>query len=159
MRPKHLVTRILGLLVLTLPASPAHAGGVVSICDEAHLLAALSGGGTVTFTCSGTITLASTITIAANTTIDGSGQNVTISGNHALQVFIVDSGVALNLKELTIADAVGGGGEGGILNQGTLTISNCAFTDNSGYGGCIYNYGTLTVSNSTFSGNYGGGHW
>ena len=48
MRPKHLVT-ILVLLVLAATASPAHAGGVVSICDEAHLLAALAGGGTVTF--------------------------------------------------------------------------------------------------------------
>ena len=56
MRPKYLVI-ILVLLALAVPASPAHAGGVVSVCDEAHLLAALAGGGTVTFTCSGTITL------------------------------------------------------------------------------------------------------
>ena len=52
MRPKHFVT-ILVLLVLALPASPAHAGGVVSVCDEAHLLAALAGGGTVTFRAAG----------------------------------------------------------------------------------------------------------
>ena len=49
MRTKHLVA-ILVLLALAVPASPAHAGGVVSVCDEAHLLAALAGGGTVTFT-------------------------------------------------------------------------------------------------------------
>jgi pectate lyase len=42
----------------------------------------LSGGGTVTFSCSGTITLTSTITIASDTTIDGSGQAVTISGDN-----------------------------------------------------------------------------
>ena len=87
MRTKHLVA-ILVLLALAVPASPAHAGGVVSVCDEAHLLAALAGGGTVTFTCSGTITLTAEITIAADTTIDGSGQTVTISGNNAVRVFL-----------------------------------------------------------------------
>ena len=103
MRPKYLVT-ILVLVALAVPASPAHAGGIVSICDEAHLLAALAGGGTVTFSCSGTITLTAEITIAANTTIDGSGQTVTISGNHAVRVFTVNSGVTLNLNELTVAN-------------------------------------------------------
>ena len=105
MRPKHLVTLLvlLALAVASAP-TPAHAGGVVSVCDEAHLLAALAGGGTVTFSCSGTITLTATITIAADTTIDGSGQTVTISGNHAVRVFTVNSGVTLNLNRLTIAD-------------------------------------------------------
>ena len=93
MRTKHLVA-ILVLLALALPASPAHAGGVVSVCDEAHLLAALAGGGTVTFSCSGTITLTAEIMIAADTTIDGSGQTVTISGNNAVRVFTVNQGYA-----------------------------------------------------------------
>ena len=59
MRPKHLVTILvlLALAAASAPSAPAHAGGVVSVCDEAHLLAALAGGGTVTFSCSGTITL------------------------------------------------------------------------------------------------------
>ena len=103
MRTKLLVA-ILVLLALVLPASSAHAGGIVTVCDEAHLLAALAGGGMVTFTCSGTITLTSTITIAADTTIDGSGQTVTISGNNAVRVFWVNSGVALTLNELTVAN-------------------------------------------------------
>ena len=114
MRSKYLVA-ILVLLALTLPASPAHAGGVINVCDEAHLLAALAGGGTVTFGCSGTITLTAEITIAANTTIDGSGQTVTISSNHAVGIFTVNSGVMLNLNELTVATGgrlgVGYGGE------------------------------------------------
>ena len=61
--------------------------------DEGHLLTALSGGGTVTFSCSGTITLTAEITIAADTILDGSGQAVTISGNHAVRVFAVNEGV------------------------------------------------------------------
>ena len=86
MRPKYLVI-ILVLLALAIPASPAHAGGVVSVCDQAHLLAALAGGGTVTFSCSGTITLTDYVVIAADTTIDASGQTVTISGNNAVRYF------------------------------------------------------------------------
>lgn len=54
MRIKHLVVIVALLAVGMLPA-PAHAEGVVTVCDEAHLLAALAGGGTVTFACSGTI--------------------------------------------------------------------------------------------------------
>ena len=62
MRPKHLVTLLvlLAFAAATAP-TPAHAGGIVSVCDEAHLLAALADGGTVTFSCSGTITLTATI--------------------------------------------------------------------------------------------------
>ena len=88
MRSKHLMI-VLILLVLALPAAPAQAGGVVDACNETALKAALTGGGTVTFSCSGTITLTSGVWIAANTTIDGSGQNVTISGGDAHQVFFV----------------------------------------------------------------------
>jgi len=67
------------LLTVALPVSPAHASGAVTECDDARLLAALSGGGTVTFSCSGYIYLTSPITISTNTTIDGSGQSVEIS--------------------------------------------------------------------------------
>ena len=74
MRLKYLVT-ILILLALAVSASPVQAGGIVSVCDQAHLLTALAGGGTVTFSCSGTIILTAEITIVANTTIDGSGQD------------------------------------------------------------------------------------
>ena len=112
MRPIHLVA-IFILLALILPAAPAHAGGVVGICDEAHLLSALSGGGTVTFACSGTIVLTSTITIAANTTIDGSGQSVTLSGGGAVRLFKVNGGVTLSLQELTVANGSGSAIYGG----------------------------------------------
>jgi hypothetical protein len=165
MRLKHLVT-ILVLLALVEPA-PAHAGGTVTVCDETHLLAALTGGGTVTFSCSGTITLTATITIAADTTIDGSGQTVTISGNHAVPVFFVisgNSGVTLNLNKVTVANGYSINGDGAgifIMTLGTVTVSDSTFADNSAvYGGGIRNYGTLTVNNSTFSGNraeHGGG--
>jgi hypothetical protein len=152
MRTKHLVT-ILILLALAMPASPAHAGGVVTFCDEAHLLAALAGGGTVTFACSGTITLTNTITIAADTTIDGSGQDVTISGDNRVRVLTISAGISLTLEGLTITDGRASVDNGGVLNfYGTLTVNHCNFVGNSG--GAIYNnHGSVTVSNSTFSEN------
>src|SRR5882672_12014680 len=148
------------LVALAMAYAPvARAAGVVSSCDEASLLSAISGGGTVTFACSGTITLTATITIFADTTIDGTGQNVTISGGNAVQVFSVPSGVQLNLNKLTITQgllAYGIGDGGGIFNQGTLTVTNSTFYGNVSYfggGGGIANFGTLTVINSTFEGN------
>ena len=170
MRPKYLLTLIvlLALAVASAP-TPAQAGGIVSVCDEANLLAALAGGGTVTFSCSGTITLTARITIAADTTIDGSGQNVTISGNHAVRAFTVNTGVTLNLNRLTVVDGRADSGGGGINNSGTVTVSNSTFSGNNASGtfsssGGIYNSGTVTVTNSTFSSNsatsfgYGGGN-
>lgn len=147
---------ILLLLVLSLPASPAHASGVVIVCDEAHLLAALAGGGTVMFTCSGTITLTDQIVIAADTTIDGAGQAVTISGNDAVRVFNVAPGTALNLNELTVANGsayVGGGVY--VDEMATVAVSNCVFSGNSAEaGGGIFNLdGAVTVTSSIFSGN------
>lgn len=157
---------ILGILVLlavAVPASPAHAGDVVMVCDEAHLRAALAGGGTVTFACSGVITLSSTITIEADTMIDGNGQEVIISGNNAVRVFWVDWGVTLNLLGLVVANGNAFDG-GGIFNDhGTVAIINSVFCHNRATqaGGAImnegvYSPGTVTISNSIFSDNWAG---
>jgi hypothetical protein len=134
-------------------------------------LVALAGGGTVMFACSGTITLTNTITISADTTIDGSGQSVSISGNDTVRVFTVNPGVTLNLNRLTIANGrVRGDNGGGIYSSAgsTLAVSDCMFSFNSttplpgiytDAGGAIANRGTLAVSDSSFYGNtaYGSG--
>jgi hypothetical protein len=142
------------LLSLAVPPSPARAGGVVSVCNEAGLLGALSGGGTLTFTCSGTIVLTNTIPISEDTTIDGSGQEVTISGGGAVRVFDVSSGVTFNLNELTITGGSSDFGAG-IYNWGTVVVSNSTFSGNSTEhsGSGILNMSSLTVSDSTISGN------
>jgi hypothetical protein len=98
---------------------------------------------------------------AATTIIDG--------GGNARVISIENTGIAVTLSRLTIRNGIAAGG-GGILNWGTLTITNCAITGNfagssySATGGGIYNSGTLTVNGSTLSGNqvstnfaYGGG--
>ncbi len=155
MRTRHLFI-VLVLLALALPAPSVQEGGVVTVCDEAHLLAALAGGGTVTFACSGTIVLTNTIMVSADTTIDGSGQSVTISGNNAVQVFRVDSGIALNLNGLTVARGNTIGGSGGIANYGILTINNSTLVDHHAWsgGGAIGNHhGRVAVSKCTFVSN------
>ncbi len=104
---------------------------------------------------------------------DGPGQGpVTVSGsngsdmygNIVAPVFSVDAGVTASLSGLTIT----GGGAGGLSNQGTVTLSDCVISDNSG-GGFINsstffrgvdNYATATLTGCTISGNsatYGGG--
>lgn len=96
------VSCILALLTMAqlfVSVPVAQAAGTVSVCDQAHLASALAGGGTVTFSCSGTVVLTSTITIASNTTLDGNGQNVSISGG-AVRVFSVNSGITLNLLNI-----------------------------------------------------------
>ncbi|MCS6847295.1 MAG: CSLREA domain-containing protein [Anaerolineae bacterium] len=123
---------------------------------------------TITFSVNGTITLGLTLpnivnaSTAGKLTIDGTGQNITISGNNSVRVMIVDSGADLTLRNLTIANGNAGSG-GGIANSGTLTVTGSTFSGNSAnFGGGIRNFssGTLTVTGSTFSGNsanFGGG--
>jgi predicted outer membrane repeat protein len=123
---------------------------------------AQAGADTITFNVSGIITLASPLAITdpAGLTIDGAGQNITISGDNAVRVMSVHSGAVLTLQNLTIADGVAmSGSGGGVLNSGTLTVSNSTFFQNISVfnnGGGISNSGTLTVSNSTFSHNQAG---
>ena len=155
MRIRHLIALLVLLVMVSLP-SPAQAGGVVTVCDEANLVAALTGGGTVTFACSGTITLTHAKTIAANTTIDGGGQDVIISGNNTTDLFFVNNGVVLNLSHLTLANGDGFGSPNAAVfnNRGTLNVSDSIFSENAGGTGVIYNLeGTVNIADSIFSDN------
>jgi hypothetical protein len=120
-----------------------------------------------------TITLTSAeLVIDKNLTINGPTNNgLTISGNSARRVFNINAGVNLSISTLTIANGLASVG-GGILNAGTLTITNSTINNNktingtdaagaanggnSGNGGGIYNTGTLTLINSTAGGNQTG---
>ena len=84
-----------------------------------------------------------------------------ISGGNASQVFQIDLGATVTLSGVTIENgSVGASGGGGIVNSGTLTVSNSTLSGNSSTknGGAIFNNGTLTVTNSTFSNNIAGDH-
>ncbi len=133
----------------------------VTTCDESHLDAAIAGassGDTITFGCSGDIGLTQTLTISQNLTLDGSGQNVTLDGQNAVQVLYVNGGVTFTLNALTVAHGTTPTGYpgGGLDNEGgTVNISNSTFATNSAYsgGGLDNDYGTVNISNSTFANN------
>jgi hypothetical protein len=123
-----------------------------------NALANANAGDTIKFALPGaTITLASTLTLTKNVTIDGSANTgLTISGDHAVQAFMVNAGVTATIKNLSIADS-DSTDAGGIHNLGTLTVTGCTLSGNSGGGGGgILNDGTLTLTNNTFSGNSSG---
>jgi hypothetical protein len=115
-----------------------------------------------------TIALGSTLTINTNVTIDASALpgGLQINGNGSVQIFNVASNITVFLNTLTITNGNGlasGGLCGGILNYGTLTLTNCTLSGNSAtnaFGGGIDNEGTLTLNNCTLLGNsvtgYGG---
>ena len=108
-----------------------------------------------------------TLAITKSVTITSGGvPGIVISGSGAATVFTVSSGVNATIDSLTISNGLsqpsGPGGPslgGGILNNGTLTVSNCTIANNQAAGGSsdggggIANLGTLTVFNSTFTKN------
>jgi CSLREA domain-containing protein len=135
-----------------------------------------AGGGIdgITFSVSGTINTGKP-NLAADPgwlVINGTGQDVTISGSGTHRVFVIAEGAYLGLHHLTITGGFSGDGAdgGGILNWGTLTMGNCVVsgneTGNNGGGLANLSVGSAvkaTISDSTFSNNTagqdGGGIW
>jgi hypothetical protein len=112
----------------------------------------------------GTIALGSALPdVTSELNILGPGANLfSISGEGAYQVFnITNPNGITNFSGLTIANGSSSSDGGGISNNGsTLTLSNCAFANNSATGGAsggglanLNTAGTATVTNCTFSGN------
>jgi hypothetical protein len=95
-----------------------------------------------------------TLNITRNLEIEGAG-SLMIDGNNASTVFSVSSGVTATITGLTIAYGKGGG----IYNDGTLTLANCAVEFNQvssglgGAGGGIEDVGTLTMNNCSVQDN------
>ncbi len=104
-----------------------------------------------------------TITDGSNADIYNYGGQVTINGcvltgesigPPALLNVGVTSGMTVT-NSLIYGNSSTSLNGGGVLNSGTLTVSNSTITGNTAayWGGGIYNIGTLTVSNSTITGN------
>ena len=119
--------------------------------------------------------------VTYNVTIRGAGADVTTIDAAALdRVFHVLSGVTVELQDVTLTGGDPQAAGGGILNEGTLTLTRCQVSastatdggalsnasgavatinastlyDNSAEnGGALDNQGTLTLVNSTISGN------
>jgi len=146
--------------------------GVVAHSTEADLRLAMAQGGRVTFAGDGTITLTNTITVELNTELDGSGHQVTISGNGAVRVFAVNTNVSFTVSNLTIADGTSVGGSAILNLGGTVNLAGVTFNANTatiGYnffastnddlipragGGAIFNRGgTVNATNCSFADN------
>lgn len=182
MRQQTLKGLFIGLLtLLCLRLGTTHAAGVVTTCDEASLRAALAGGGTVTFSCDGTIALAKTLVIDANTTLDATGHSITLSGKSGynyVQVLKINAGIQCNLTNLVITDGfanVDGSsvpGGGGVFNDGGIMhLTHCVLSNNAADpfnndpaialalgGGLLNQGGRVTLDNCVFSGNGSGGY-
>jgi predicted outer membrane repeat protein len=107
--------------------------------------------------------------IKSNMTITGPGASkLTISGGGYSRLFLVDTGVTATISRVTITGGNRKANGGAIYNNGLLTVTDSAFTNNTATtaGGAIYSSpltatstATVTVNNSVFSGNtaaYGG---
>jgi hypothetical protein len=152
----------------TLTVTTLDDSGAGSLRDA---IAAAAAGDTIAFDDAlrgGTIALTGgELAIPGDLTIQGPGADqLTVSSGHHGRVFAVEPGVTARIADLTIADGNVFGAPfqevfgGGVLNEGTLTLSCRTLSGNSaapfGYadGGGVANHrGTLTVSGCTLSGN------
>jgi predicted outer membrane repeat protein len=96
------------------------------------------------------------ININRNMIIVGQSSDGTIINGNTSTIFIIASGVNFNIFNLTLINTKSGNNGGGILNYGTLTLTNCKFINNtaSNNGGAIYSgQEILPVNNCTFINN------
>ena len=110
----------------------------------------------------GEIELTSNITIDGDVNADGKA-DVTIDGDNATRIFLINSEIAVNLQNLNLINANSVDGHGGaiLVNNGkaSLTVDNILFDGNDAKGtlkngGAIYAAGgTLVVSDSVFTNN------
>jgi uncharacterized repeat protein (TIGR01451 family) len=149
------VAAILGLTPL-----PSDAAGTVTDCGSfgpgaGTLGAALSGGGLVTFACSGTIIVPG-ILINNDTAIDATGHAITLRGSGSAGVFYVDH-AKLDLVNVTVTAGVV---DGGIrATYATVTLTYTTVTGNTakyGGGGIAASSSDVTLMDSTVSGNIAG---
>ena len=99
--------------------------------------------------------------ITGDLTINGAGDATIIDGGAIDRVLTIVLGATVFIDSVTIQNGNpgAGAGAGGILNAGTLTLTNSTVTDNTGenFGGGISNSGTLSLTDTTVSDNILGG--
>jgi CSLREA domain-containing protein len=143
--------------------------GLTSLREALAYATSKPGAATITFD-PGVFATAQTITLntqlpaladSSGITITGPGANLlTIDGNKLGRVFEIAAGATASISGLTISG--GNAVDGGIVNYGTLSLTNATISGNSASGGStpiggILNGGTLTLTNSTVSGNSASG--
>jgi CSLREA domain-containing protein len=113
----------------------------------------------------GSITLArpgaggGTLSIDKRLSITGPSQRIVIrrsSPDPAFRIFRIGTGGTVTLANLTIRGNKEADPSSGILNRGTLRVTNSVVTEHSG-GGIDNRFGMLTLANTLVVGNSGGG--
>jgi predicted outer membrane repeat protein len=156
---------VAGILWLaSMCAMHAHAAGVVGTgtaasCTEAAFDTALTGGGSITFSCGGTatITLTATKDLTVDTDINGGGL-ITLDGNNTLRHFSLGVAASLQLTGLSLINGHAAGNGGAILaSSGTsLVLTNVVLNNNQSLnnGGAIYTATALTLNRVVASNNH-----
>jgi CSLREA domain-containing protein len=150
----------------------ATAGAVCTLRAAIEEANALTSCGTIdiNFSVTGVINLANALpAINHNVNINGPGANLLTvqrsmaGGTPNFRVFTVNNGVTASIEGSTISNGrvTDPDNGGGVLNNGTLTMTNCNFYGNSatsgvlisgGLGGGLYNAGSLVLTNCNIGG-------
>jgi CSLREA domain-containing protein len=104
---------------------------------------------------SGTITLGDTLDFASNISLLGPSASVLALDGNGNRVIEVGSTATVKIEGVKVTGGSSAGSGGGILNKGTLTLTDTTISRNfAGRGGGIYNFNdTLILTNSTVSEN------
>ena len=151
--------------------------GTAESCTAEALQAEVTSGGVIVFDCGSapvTIEVTAQITVTEETVIDGGGL-VTLSGGDTSRILYLDSGYDRTTPRLTVqrlkftngksaatGEDTADGGAAIYRDGGSLTVIDCAFSNNHGpsagqdlAGGAIYAFGggETVISGTTFTGN------
>jgi hypothetical protein len=146
-------------------------GLVTTIADSGpgslrQIIANACDGTTITFDTAGvfatpqTILLTSAeIVIDKNITIDGTGAQVTVSGNNAHRIFTINSGKTVSITGLTFTGGNETADAGGAIKNlgGTVTMTSCnVYGNTAGIAGGIVTQGSLTLDHCNIGGPLAG---
>jgi hypothetical protein len=166
-----------GIVLTSSAAAPADVP--IRITDENSLRAAIARHTNIQFAGNAFITFTRPIEIVSNLTLDSRGHDVVLHGENRTRLFNVATGATLTIRHLTIANGRSTNA-GAIWNDGTLVLTDCAFSNNIAHGtdgtngvdgplsegqthdgtpgenargGAIVNNGILRITNSSFIAN------
>jgi predicted outer membrane repeat protein len=141
-----------------------------SATDLANAVSAASSGATLSLQYDCTYYLTTGLAATVSLTIDGNADTIEpAAGSGAMTMLSFATGTTDSISSLTMTNGNGGAASGplahdggAIANDGTLTIDNSEFTNNTASGGsfpansggAIINDGTLTIDNTAFIGNH-----
>ena len=154
----------IGLHQSSSKAAPVNAvvgDGTPASCDSNALAAAISNGGAITFNCGSNphTIIADTYVINGVVEIDG-GNLLTLDGEGLRQLFLVQEGASLTLRNIILQNGYADNGPGGAVRSfGSVLIQNSSLrqngTDTVWAGGALANdtNGVMTIENSTLEAN------